>query len=87
MVFRDAYAQCQVLMWASRGGAVSLTTVATQDEAKAWLRQRRLELSFNLAGSMSVLEKALYEMFLAQTKPDSLSSVLAARVLHVRPEA
>jgi hypothetical protein len=54
---------------------------------QAWLRQRRFELAFSLNGTMSVLEKALYEEFLVQARPETIASTLAARVLHGRPDA
>jgi hypothetical protein len=73
-------------MWAARGGPTPLASVASLDQARQWLKARRLELAFGLHGTMSQLEKALYEEFLVQSTPDAVAAVLQSRVLVVRGE-
>ncbi len=69
---REAYDDAQMLLWGSRGGSTPIQAVRSVDDARRWLRQRRLELGFTVDGIDSTVERTMYEEFLLRMSPEAV---------------
>jgi hypothetical protein len=56
------------------------------EEGRQWFKARRLERAFDLQGSMSLLERSLYEKFLVTTPMADVVTAVQGRLLVGRPE-